>query len=280
MHRRALLQQQDRLLAVWAVVVHEGDLLALQLVEPAFLLADVLDERVGRDPVRAEQREVPLEHAAILRFAAAVAGSDERDLVAGRLLGQREGGAGGQRLHHRRAAVLALQPLVALDAARGVVAGLAFLERQLHAVDAALRIDELQVVDVAVGPRYAVRRIRPGAVREHREELFLGLRLRERGGQQGRRAGAHQRDGESDGLQLHESLRWNVHASVQCVSDQCGNGHSRSFSLAVAQSRAMPCGSTMRKNTISAPHSMNTACETNAVPSVRPKAAPRSAGSR
>ena len=33
---------------------------------------------------------------------------------------------------------------------------------------------------------------------------------------------------------------------------QCGNGHSRSFSLAICQSRASPCGSTIRKKMISA----------------------------
>ena len=73
-----------------------------------------------------------------VRLAAAVAGGDERDLVGRRLVGQREGDAGGQRVEQRGAAVLALQPLVALDAAVGGVAGLALLEDDLHAVDAAL----------------------------------------------------------------------------------------------------------------------------------------------
>ena len=78
-----------------------------------------------------------------VRFAAAVAGGDQRDLVARRLVGQREGDAGGQRVEHRGAAVLALQALVALDAAVGGVAGLAFLVDDLHAVDAALGVDQL-----------------------------------------------------------------------------------------------------------------------------------------
>jgi hypothetical protein len=46
-HLRALLQEGDRLLAVGRVVIDKGDLLALELVEPAFLLGDVLQEDVG-----------------------------------------------------------------------------------------------------------------------------------------------------------------------------------------------------------------------------------------
>ncbi len=50
------LQRRDRLLAVGAVVIDEADLLALQLVEAAELLGDVLDGDVGRRPVAAERR--------------------------------------------------------------------------------------------------------------------------------------------------------------------------------------------------------------------------------
>ena len=71
---------------------------------------------------------------------------------------------------------LALQALVALDAAVGRVAGLALLERDLDAVDAAVaRVDQLQVVDVAVGERHTVGRVGAGPVGQHREELLLGL---------------------------------------------------------------------------------------------------------
>jgi len=41
--------------------------------------------------------------------------------------------------------------------------------------------------------------------------------------------------------------------AVLTFAVQCGNGHSRSFSLAICQSRASPCGSTARKKMISAP---------------------------
>ena len=51
---------------------------------------------VGAHPVGAQQREVPGEHRAVLGFATAVAGRDQRDLVNRGLLGEREGDAGEQ----------------------------------------------------------------------------------------------------------------------------------------------------------------------------------------
>ena len=57
------LERRDRLLAVGAVVIDEADLLALQLVEAAELLGDVLDGDVRRRPVAADGDEVPGEHA-------------------------------------------------------------------------------------------------------------------------------------------------------------------------------------------------------------------------
>jgi hypothetical protein len=53
---------------------------------------------------------------------------DQRDLVARGFFGQRKGDAGGQRLEHGGAAVLALEALVALHAAVGVVAGFALFK--------------------------------------------------------------------------------------------------------------------------------------------------------
>ncbi len=80
---RQHFERRDRLLAIGAVVIDEADLLALELVDAAELLGDVLDGDVGRGPVGAEQREVPGEHRAVLGFRAAVAHRHERDLVAG-----------------------------------------------------------------------------------------------------------------------------------------------------------------------------------------------------
>jgi hypothetical protein len=55
-----------------------------------------------------------------------------------------------------------LQALVALHAAVGGVAGFAFFEGELHAVDAAVAgVDQLEVVLLAVGPWRAVGRVGP-----------------------------------------------------------------------------------------------------------------------
>ena len=184
-HLGALLQQRDRLLAERAVVVDQRDLLALELVQPAQRLGDVLDQDVGAGPVAAHHREVPLEGHAVLRHRQAVAQRHQGDLVGGRLLGQREGDAGGLRVDVGHAG-LALQALVALHAAVGGVTGLALLPGQFDAVDAAVaRIDHLQVVLLAVGPGRAVGRVGAGAVGQQREEL-LGLRERAGGDRRSR----------------------------------------------------------------------------------------------
>jgi hypothetical protein len=82
--------------------------------------------------------------------------------------------AGAVGVDHRGAAALALQALVALDPLLGVVLGLAFLPRELHAIDAAVAlVDEREVVDEAVGDRDAARRVRAGAIHEQRHEDVL-----------------------------------------------------------------------------------------------------------
>src|SRR5574337_871964 len=199
-HLRAFLQQRDRLLAERAVVVDERDLLALELVEAAFLLGDVLDQDVGGGPVAAEDGGVPLEDAAVLARRQAVADGEQRHLVGRRLVGEREGDAGRLRIEQRVG--LALQALVALDALVGGVAGLALLVGDLHAVDAAVAGDDhLQVVLLAVGPRRAVGRVGAGAVDQQREELLLGLRLGRGRRDDGRGCG------EGEDAQFHVCLR-------------------------------------------------------------------------
>ena len=46
-------------------------------------------------------------------------------------------------------------------------------------------------------------------------------------------------------------------AQTDRSSNQCGNGHSRSFSLPICHRRASPCGSTIRKKMISPPKTMS-----------------------
>src|SRR5262249_34586438 len=183
MHLAAFLQERDRLFAVGRVVIDEGDLLALELVESAFLLGDVLQDDVGRRPVGAEQREVPLEHRAVARFGASIPHCHQRDLVNWRLFGERKGHAGRERVHVSGSGrTLPLQTLVALHSAVGGVAELALLPYDLDAVDAASAlVDQRVVVGDAVGNGHAVGRVGPSAVDQGRNELFV-LRKRRRSG--------------------------------------------------------------------------------------------------
>src|SRR5262249_59706207 len=150
------------------VVIDERDLLALELVEPAFLLCDVLQENVGGRPIGAEQREVPLEYRAVARLRAAVAHGNERNLVVRRLFRERKGDAGREREYIGRAGwAFALQPLVALHAAVGGITGIAFLKRDLDAVDAAVAlVDEVVIVGDAVRDGDTVGRIGAGPIHQ------------------------------------------------------------------------------------------------------------------
>src|SRR5262249_29031124 len=116
-------------------MVDEGNPPSLHLVPAAFLIGDKLENDVGRRPVGAEQREIPLEHRAVARFGAAVAQRDKWNPVDRRLLGKREGQAGRKREHVGCARwSLAFQPLIALDTTVGGVAELAFLPNELDAI--------------------------------------------------------------------------------------------------------------------------------------------------
>ena len=195
-HLRLRVEHRDGFLAVGRVVIDVHDLLALELVHPAFLPADELDLGGVLRPVVGHQREDVREHAAVGRVGAAVADRDHRDLVGGRLLDQRVGDAGRQRMEHRRAGrALVLQPLVALDAARVVVLGLALLVRELDAVHAAVaRVDHVDVVDHAAEDAGAAGRVRSDPVSGHRDELLV-LRM-------ARRRDAQQRDAQQGRLQV------------------------------------------------------------------------------
>src|ERR1700687_3898451 len=121
-------QRDDRFLAIGAVMIDEADLLALQVGDTAHLLCDVLDRNVRRGPVAAKRNEIPRKHAAILALRPAVTKRQQRYLVAGHLLRQREGDAGRQRREVARAgSSLSLQALIAFDSLVGGVPGLAFL---------------------------------------------------------------------------------------------------------------------------------------------------------
>src|SRR5262249_6477273 len=89
---------------------------------------------------------------------------------------------------------LALQTLVTLDALVGGVAGLAFLEHDLDAVDAAIAlVEQRPIVGDAVGERNAVRCIGARSIDQRWNELLLRHRRR------GHRRGAERRrDRQSD----------------------------------------------------------------------------------
>ena len=85
-----LLEHRNRLFAKRRIVINERDFLAFQTA----FFRHVLHQNIGRTPIGAEQREAPLEDAAIGRFAATVAGGEHRNLVGKRLFRQRKRNAG------------------------------------------------------------------------------------------------------------------------------------------------------------------------------------------
>src|SRR6185436_11446685 len=112
---RAFLESEDRLLAIWTVVIDEADLLALQLVHAAKFLGDMLNGNVGRRPVATYGDEIPSEDAAVPALGPPIAGRQKRDLVARHLLSEGEGDARRQRREVACArGALALETLVAL----------------------------------------------------------------------------------------------------------------------------------------------------------------------
>ena len=115
------------------------------------------------------------------------------NLVGLRLLRQREGDARRQRIEERGAGrALALQALVALHALVGGVAGLALLDEQLDAVDAAVAlVDQVVVVGHAVGVGHAVHGVGAGTVGQNRHELLV-LRRSRRGKRRARKDGSCQ----------------------------------------------------------------------------------------
>ena len=175
MHGCTLLQQRNGFFAKRAVVVDQGQFLAFELVKSAFFLGDGLHDGVGCDPVGAGNGEVPFEDGAIRALAAAIAHGHDRYFVDRRFFGDGKGRTRRQWLHKYGAAVLALEALIALYAARRVVTGFALFIRQLYAIDAATGVDQLQVVHIAVGPWHTIGRIGPGAVGQYGNELLFGL---------------------------------------------------------------------------------------------------------
>jgi hypothetical protein len=177
-------------------VIDERDLLALELVQAAFLRADVLDHRGGLAPVGHGQVEDIRKDPAVGGISAPIAHRQDRDLVGGGALDQRISDAGAVRVDQRGAGRrVVLQALVALDAAVIVVGGLALLPGELDATDAAIAlVNQVEVVIHAVGDRRTIRSVGSGAIDQKRDELLTapGLHL---GCEPARQA---DRDGQTD----------------------------------------------------------------------------------
>ncbi len=104
----ALLQERNRLFAIRAVMVDQGNFFAFELVHAAFFFANLLHQHVSGQPIRASQWEVPFENGTVLAFTAAIACGDERYLVARGFFSQCKSGTGRQGLEHRGAAIFTL----------------------------------------------------------------------------------------------------------------------------------------------------------------------------
>src|SRR2546427_8757424 len=144
---RLRIEHGNRFLAVGRVVIDVHDLLAPQLVHAAFLHADELDLGGVLAPVVGDEGEHPRKHAPVGGVGAAVADRHDGNVVGRPFVYERIGDAGGKRVHERRAGrAPLLGALVAFDAARIVVLGLALLVGELHAVDSAVARDRKSVV--------------------------------------------------------------------------------------------------------------------------------------
>ena len=215
-HLGLLVEDRDRLLAVARLVIEVGDLLALQVLHAPLFHAHELDLRGVLAPVVGHQREHVGEDLAVGRVGTPVPHRDDRNLVDGRPLDEAVGDAGAQRVDHASAGrALALQTLVAFDAAVGVVAELALLPGDRHAVDAAVGVHQRQVVEESAGDSGTACGIRSHTVNRVRDELLaLGLNSR-----QGRSQHARGRQGEQDGPEFHASL---LHCRVAATRTAVG----------------------------------------------------------
>ncbi len=151
----------------------------LSLSRPPSFCADVLDEHRGAVPVGRRRIEDPREVLAVGRGREPVGHRQNRDLVDRGLRDDLQRDAGRVRVDDDR--VLALDLLVALDALLGVVAGLAFLDVELDAADAAVAlVEHVEIVGHAAADRNAGDRKAAGAVGEQRDVDLVGRARRQR----------------------------------------------------------------------------------------------------
>ena len=183
---RKIGEEGQRLLAIAGVEIEIADLLALELGEPAFLRGDVLDDHRHAVPIGVRRVEDPRERLAFRRCRQAIGHRQHGDLVDRRLRDDRQRDAGRPGIDDHR--MLRLHRLVAFQALGRVVAGLAFLDGDLHAADAAVAlVQHLEIIVHAVGDIRAGARERTRAIGEQRHENVLGRSGQRRRGERRRR---------------------------------------------------------------------------------------------
>jgi len=185
---RQQLQRAEGFATIGRVVVDRGDLLALEFVEAAFALGDVVHQRRCLAVEGQHHREVVREHGAVSGFGAAVAEGDQRDLVDLRALAQRIRRWRAVRLvdRDRRAIQAILEALIALDALLRRPLGFALLPHQLYAIDAAFDlVDITQIVDHPGPHLHTAGGVGAHAIGGQGNELLVrrGRRLGDRTGQ-------------------------------------------------------------------------------------------------
>src|SRR5262245_11088066 len=170
-------QRRNGFLAIRAIVIYQGDLLALQLVYTPLLLADILHKGRHLTPISRGKVKGPFEHPAIGRSRAAISHRMNRDFIDWRLGNELIGNPGAVRIDQRGARwPLVFQLFVTFNAKLGIVLRLTLFPRDLDAVDTTVtRVEQLEIVDIAVGNRDAIRGIGSRTVHEQgNKELILG----------------------------------------------------------------------------------------------------------
>ena len=182
-------------------MVDEEDILALQLVYPAFALGDIFHQRGSLAPIGGGQIEDPLEDRAVGGGGATVAHREDGNLVDRGLWNDLVGNAGRERLVDEPAGrAFALSLLVALDALLRVVLGFALDDLELRAIarldakSAVALIQHGEIVGIAVRERNPIRGIGAGAEVERRDHQLVGAGRsgRHHGGYRGQRSRFHQ----------------------------------------------------------------------------------------
>ena len=139
----------------------------------------------------------PRPDPAIGAVRAAIAILREHHIILGHAVDHGIGARRAERVeHYDPLAVLFQQALITLHGLHGVILGLAFLPGQHDAIDAAIHIDVIHVIDLGAIIARAHGRIRPDPAAGHREILSLGAGGDPRQGKTGSKYGGNGQGGQ------------------------------------------------------------------------------------